>query len=264
MTRQRRHRRGHPGRQTASQLFGLHAVEAALFNPARKIHKLYATRNAAERLSAAIAGRNLTPEIVDPKFIARLSGHDAVHQGVLLEADPLAVSDLADVTGDRPVVVLDQVTDPQNVGAIVRSCAAFRAEALIMTARHSPPLTGTLAKAASGGLECVPIVLVANLARALAELGERGFYRIGLDGAADRRIEQLERSGPLALVLGGEGKGLRRLTRENCDLLCRIVIAPSLSSLNVSAAAAIALYVANSVCSAPDAATGPEEAPLAR
>lgn len=246
MNRQARHRRGPPRKDAASYLYGLHTVEAALLNPRRKIHKLYATRNAAEKLSTALSGREVNPEIVDTKFIARLSSPDAVHQGVLLETDPLPQLGLDELTGKTPVIVLDQITDPHNVGAILRSSAAFGAEALIMTARHSPPLTGSLAKAASGGVEHVPVILVPNLARALSELGCRNFHRVGLDGAAESRIDELDCGGPIALVLGAEGKGLRRLTRENCDQLCRIDIARTISSLNVSVAAAIALYSVSS------------------
>ncbi|GBF27613.1 23S rRNA (guanosine-2'-O-)-methyltransferase RlmB [bacterium MnTg02] len=242
MSKQRHHKRDQRRNNSPNTLFGLHAVEAALFNPARNLHRLYATRNAAEKLSEALSRRNVIPEIVEPKVIDRLTGPDTVHQGVILETDPLPAQGLDILTGNAPVIVLDQITDPHNVGAILRSCAAFGAEALIMTARHSPALTGTLAKAASGGLEHVPVILVPNLARTLSELGRQGFLRVGLDGKAENRIEQLETGGRLVLVLGAEGKGLRRLTRENCDQLCRINTTGSIASLNVSNAAAVALH----------------------
>jgi 23S rRNA (guanosine2251-2'-O)-methyltransferase len=229
-------------------IWGTHAVEAALANPAREILAVSLTENAEQRLAPVLARRGLEPERTSPRDLERRIGPDAVHQGVLLEVRPLPISTLdelaaSDQTGRAPlIVVLDQVTDPHNVGAILRSCAVFGVRGLVMTSRHSPPLSGTLAKAASGGLEHVRIALVGNLAQALADLGDLGVERIGLDGEGEHRLEEITPSGPVALVLGAEGRGLRRLTREHCDRLARITTPGALSSLNVSNAAAVALH----------------------
>ena len=223
-------------------LFGLHAVEAALSNPNRPVYALRGTENAAFRLGPLIAKRNIPIERVLPKDLDRQLGADTVHQGVALEVGPLEPLGLDDVDSQGILLLLDQVTDPHNVGAALRSAAAFGASGLVLTERHSPPLTGTLAKSASGALDLVPIVQVKNLAEALAELGERGVLRIGLAEEADATLEDTELTLPLALVLGAEGKGLRKLTRERCDLLCRISTVSALASLNVSNAAAITLH----------------------
>ena len=226
-------------------LFGLHAVEAALANPKRTVARVLATENAAHRLGSLIAKRGLTPEAATPKDLDRLLGPDAVHQGVALEAEPLPAVALDDVDPGGILLVLDQVTDPQNVGAALRSAAAFDASGLVMTERHSPPLHGVLAKAASGALDLVPVILVKNLAQSLAELGERGFLRVGLAEEGAEALETASLTRPLALVLGAEGKGLRQLTREHCDLICRISTQNALTSLNVSNAAAVALHWAS-------------------
>jgi 23S rRNA (guanosine2251-2'-O)-methyltransferase len=226
-------------------LYGLHATEAALANPQRQILKVYATENAAHRLGPLLAKRGLKPEPVVPRGLDRLLGSEAVHQGVLLEAEPLPPVSLDEVDSDGILLVLDQVTDPQNVGAALRSAAAFGASGLIMTERHSPPLHGVLAKAASGALDIVPVIIVKNLAQSLAELGERGFLRVGLAEEADLALEAAPLTRPLTLVLGAEGKGLRQLTREHCDLTCRISTQNALASLNVSNAAAVALHWAS-------------------
>jgi 23S rRNA (guanosine2251-2'-O)-methyltransferase len=232
------------------RIWGTHAVDAALANPNRVIHRLHLTENAEHRLTAGLSARR--PEIAraSPRDLDRLVGPDAVHQGVVADVEPLPETDLdavvqTAVSDGGAIVVLDQVTDPHNVGAILRSAAVFGAAGLVMTRRHSPPLGGVLAKAASGALEVVPIALVPNLARALAELGEVGVTRIGLDGEGEHLITDDAFAPPTALVLGSEGKGLRRLTRELCDRLCRIGAASSLASLNVSNAAAVALYAAS-------------------
>ena len=204
-----------------------------------------ATENAAQRLAPLLAKRGLKPEPTTPRDLDRLLGADAVHQGILLEAEPLPPVGLDEVDPNGILLVLDQVTDPQNVGAALRSAAAFGAAGLVMTERHSPPLMGALAKAASGALDIVPIVLVKNLSQALAELGERGVLRVGLAEGADNTLESAPLPRPLALVLGAEGKGLRQLTREHCDLLCRISTQSTLASLNVSNAAAVALHWAS-------------------
>ncbi|MCC0057808.1 MAG: 23S rRNA (guanosine(2251)-2'-O)-methyltransferase RlmB [Hyphomicrobiaceae bacterium] len=223
-------------------LFGLHAVQAALANEKRPVYAVRATENAAHRLAPLIAKRGLQPERVLPRALDRELGADTVHQGVLLEAGPLDSRNLDELDLSGTLLVLDQVTDPHNVGAALRSAAAFGANALIMTQRHSPPLGGVLAKSASGALDLVPIVQVRNLAEALAELGERGVMRLGLAEEAETTLEATPLRHPLALILGAEGRGLRQLTRERCDALCRISTASALASLNVSNAAAIALH----------------------
>lgn len=230
------------------QLYGIHAVEAAIKNPARRIDRLLLTDNAEHRLEAALAARGARAHRTQPRDLDRLLGADTVHQGALLETKALPEPDLGDLAqatfNGGPLVVLDQVTDPHNVGAILRSAAVFAASGLIMTRRHSPPLSGALAKSASGALEHVPVALVPNLAQALANLGDLGVMRIGLDGEADASIEEEHLTNAIALVFGAEGKGLRRLTRDLCDRLCRIGTAGNMSSLNVSNAAAIALHMA--------------------
>lgn len=242
----------HPGRKRdpadhgTVRLFGLHAVEAALRNPARQISRLFLTDNAERRLAEILSKRSVRSQRVTPRDIDRILGPDIVHQGVVLEAETLPEPALAEMAEQArhggPLIVLDQVTDPHNVGAILRSAAAFGASGVLLPRRHSPPLSGTLAKSASGALELVPVVLVQNLARALEELQELGVNRVGLDGEATSLIEDQSLQGPLALVLGSEGRGLRRLTRELCDRLCRISTPGQIASLNVSNAAAIALH----------------------
>jgi 23S rRNA (guanosine2251-2'-O)-methyltransferase len=230
------------------RIFGLHAVAAALANPQRIVNKLLLTENAEHRLKQAVVDRGIEPERVSPRDLDNLLGHDTVHQGALAECDPLpepTLPDLLEQQDGGPVVVLDQVTDPHNVGAILRSCAAFGASALVMTRRHSPPLDGTLAKAASGALEVVPIVLAQNLSRTLNELKENGYAVIGLADGGDAMLEDEPFSGHVAIVLGAEGKGLRELTRETCDRLVRIATGGAIESLNVSNAAAVALHFAS-------------------
>jgi 23S rRNA (guanosine2251-2'-O)-methyltransferase len=230
------------------RLFGLHAVEAALRNPARRVKRLLATENAASRLALLLRERTLEPERTSPRDLDRILGAETVHQGVMLETEPLPEPDLEDLAeraqSGGALVILDHVTDPHNVGAVLRSAAAFGASGLIMTRRHSPPLNGTLAKSASGALELVPLCLVQNLARAMEELRSHGVRLLGLDGAAPTAIEDEVFAGPAAIVLGAEGKGLRELTRQTCDRLVRISTRGPLESLNVSNAAAVALHVA--------------------
>jgi 23S rRNA (guanosine2251-2'-O)-methyltransferase len=223
-------------------LYGWHTVKAALENPARKVRKFLATENAARHL--AEEGVTASPDIVRPGAIAERLSPDAVHQGLYLEADPLPSPDIADITAGATVLVLDQITDPHNVGAILRTAAGFDVAAVVTTARHSPEATGALAKAASGALEYVPIVTVQNLARAMAELKERGYLLVGLDSSGDTDLGDVPLRAPLALVLGAEGKGLRQLTRESCDHVGRLELPGRIKSLNVSNAAALALYVA--------------------
>jgi 23S rRNA (guanosine2251-2'-O)-methyltransferase len=229
------------------QLYGVHAVEAALRNPGRQIGRLLMTENAENRLSEALGTRSAAPERVSPRDLDRLLGEDTVHQGVLLETAPLeepSIADLAERAEHGPLVILDHVTDPHNVGAILRSAAVFGATGLVMTRRHSPPLDGALAKSASGALELVPIALVQNLARAIAELKAEACLTIGLDGEAPALLEDETFEGRVALVLGAEGKGMRELTRTSCERLCKISTRGPIASLNVSNAAAIALHLA--------------------
>lgn len=225
-------------------LYGWHTVEAALKNPARRIRRLFATENAMRRLADDGVTPSLEPEIVRPDAIAARLGPDAVHQGLLAEAEPLPSPALEDLAATAMVLVLDQITDPHNVGAILRSAAAFGVTAVVTTARHSPEATGVLAKSASGALEHVPIVIVTNLARALEALRESGFLLVGLDSEGTTDLAAAPLRLPLALVLGAEGKGLRQLTRQTCDLVARLDLPGAIKSLNVSNAAALGIYIA--------------------
>jgi 23S rRNA (guanosine2251-2'-O)-methyltransferase len=223
-------------------LYGWHPVAEALRNGNRHVRRLLATENSARRLSEELPSLPVEPQIVGPYDISRLLEPDAVHQGLFLEADPLPAPTLDSLGADAIVLALDQITDPHNVGAIVRTAAAFKIDAILTTARHSPSATGVLAKAASGGLEHVPFVVVRNLAEALIELGERGFQRIGLDSEGSVPLGDVEVRRPLVLALGAEGKGLRQRTRDCCDVVGRLEMPGAIKSLNVSNAAAIALY----------------------
>ena len=224
-------------------LYGWHTVAAALANPQRTIRRLYLSENAAKRLADENIDPRVTPEIVRPALIDQRLGPDAVHQGLLAEADPLPSPDIEELPQQGIVLVLDQITDPHNVGAILRSAAAFAVKAIVTTARHSPEATGVLAKSASGALELVPLVTVQNLARALTEMNERGFLTVGLDSQGEENLGAVELRQPLALVLGAEGKGLRQLTRETCSTVARLDMPGEIKSLNVSNAAVLALYI---------------------
>jgi 23S rRNA (guanosine2251-2'-O)-methyltransferase len=226
-------------------LYGWHTVKAALENPARRIRRLLATENAARRLAEDGVPLPVKPELVRPDVIDARLGPDAVHQGLLAEADPLSAPTVTELEPDGIVLVLDQITDPHNVGAILRSAAAFAVGAIVTTARHSPEATGVLAKSASGALELVPMVTVQNLARGLEELRQRDFLLVGLDSGGEADLADVALRAPLALVLGAEGKGLRQLTKATCDRLARIDVPGEIKSLNVSNAAALALYVAS-------------------
>lgn len=232
------------GGRESGWIYGLHAVAAALENPGRKIHRLIATAEAAEKLLRTCPQSH--PEKVARQEIDAALPAGAVHQGAALLADALEQPALEEViagAGDSAVIMLlDQVTDPHNLGAVLRSAAAFGALAVVQTERGAPGATGIVAKSASGALEAVPLVTVTNLARALGALQRAGFWLIGLDGEAERTLAGIAPSGRTALVLGAEGKGLRRLTREHCDLLARLPTRPPVASLNVSNAAAVALY----------------------
>jgi 23S rRNA (guanosine2251-2'-O)-methyltransferase len=224
-------------------LYGWHTVAAALANPKRRIRKLLLTENAARRLAEEHIDTRVAPEIVRPGLIDQRLGPDAVHQGLFAEADPLPSPDIDTLPQQGIVLVLDQITDPHNVGAIMRSAAAFAVKAIVTTARHSPEATGVLAKSASGALELVPLVTVQNLARALAEMNDRGFMTVGLDSHGSENLGTVALRQPLALVLGAEGKGLRQLTRETCAVVARLDTPGELKSLNVSNAAVLALYI---------------------
>jgi len=246
MSRRKKSHQSH-GSPNRPRFWGRHAVAAALDNPARKVIRAWATREAAQFMQFP---KDVPVTLADVADLGRLVPNDAPHQGVVIEVEPLEEAWLVDLLGSAPeravLLVLDQVTDPHNVGAILRSAAAFGAIGIVTQDRHSPPESGALAKAASGALEAVPWVRTVNLARALGEIAEAGFWRIGLAG--DTEMELKDALGPprVALVLGAEGAGLRLNTREHCDALARLPISRSVESLNVSNAAAVALYAAAS------------------
>jgi len=227
------------------RLYGIHTVRAALDNPRRTIRRMLVTRNAQDRLEITdLAALPFPVELVEPRAIDRITGSEAVHQGVVIEAEPLAPKPLSALADTPLVIVLDQVTDPHNAGAIMRSAVAFGAGALITTARHSPHESGVLAKSASGALEHIDLIEVRNLAEALGELHEAGFQTIGLDSDGPSDLEKSFVGARIALVLGAEGKGLRQKTRDTVSTLARLDMPGAIRSLNVSNAAAIALYAA--------------------
>ena len=234
---------GNPNRP---RFWGKHAVSAALDNPDRKVLKAWATREAATFMQFP---PEMTVVMAEAPDLGRMVPHDAPHQGVVIEVEPLEEIWLGDVLAEAPeravLLVLDQVTDPHNVGAILRSAAAFGVIGIVTQDRHSPPESGALAKAASGALERVPWVRVVNLARALEEIAEAGFWRIGLAGEATTGIKDALGPKRVALILGAEGPGMRSNTREHCDALARLPITNEVESLNVSNAAAVALYAAS-------------------
>ncbi len=259
-----------PPRERKSQgglwLYGIHAVKAALNNPRRKVHRLVLTPRAAEELGRETL-RKFHPELAEMEAISRLLPTGSVHQGAAALCDPLPARDLSEVLSQPPhrlasrgslspnggegqgegeqkriVVVLDQLTDPHNVGAILRSCVAFDVSAVIVQDRHAPPESGVLAKSASGALDSVPYVVVVNIARALEDLSRMGFWSIALAGDGGMSLREAAPISDIALVLGAEGGGIRRLVRERCDAAARIPISNAMESLNVSNAAAIALY----------------------
>ncbi len=250
-------------RAQSELIYGFHPVLAALGNPARRKQRLMLTKEAKKSLTneaaadSALAGQAdgatggiaealATSHVVARSEIDAALPKGAVHQGFLLQCAPLSAIDLEECCapdgGNMPVVLLDQVSDPHNVGAILRSAAAFGARAVIIPERHSPNATGVLAKSASGALESVPLIRVTNLVRAMGQLKDMGYWLTGLDSGADMTLGNDTLKQPVALVLGAEGSGLRRLTRENCDSLAAIKLAGSMHSLNVSNAAAVALY----------------------
>jgi 23S rRNA (guanosine2251-2'-O)-methyltransferase len=233
-----------PGDIDEAVLYGVHPVIEALRNPRRHHRRLLATENALKRLLDEIGELPVRAELVRPSEIDRLLTPDSVHQGLYLVCDPLPSPDLDSLPDDALVLALDQITDPHNVGAILRSAAAFSAAAVIVTIRHSPAATGVLAKSASGALEHVPLIAVRNLGDALDRLGKRGFQRIGFDSDGEVAFDEVTLVRPLAMVMGAEGKGLRQRTRELCDQVARLEAPGAITSLNVSNATAIALYAA--------------------
>jgi 23S rRNA (guanosine2251-2'-O)-methyltransferase len=245
MARKRSHQ-PHHGTPKRPRFWGKHAVAAALDNPKRTVSKAWATRDAAELMQFP---KDVPVTLADVADLGRLVPGDAPHQGLVIEVEPLEEMWLDDLIAGAPersvLLVLDQVTDPHNVGAILRSAAAFGAIGIVTQDRHSPPESGALAKAASGALEVVPWVRTVNLARALGDIAEAGFWRVGLAGDADMELKDALGPNRVALVLGAEGPGLRQNTREHCDALARLPISSAVESLNVSNAAAVALHAAS-------------------
>ena len=227
------------------RFWGRHAVAAALANPERTVVRAWVTREAASQFDFG----DVPVTFADAADLGRLVPRDAPHQGVVAEVERLPdlwLADLIDAAEDgRPLLVLDQVTDPHNVGAILRSAAAFDALGIVTQDRHAPPESGALAKSASGALETVPWVRVVNLARALDEIAEAGFWRVGLTGEAEMSLAEALGPAKVALVLGAEGEGMRQNTETHCDALAKLPISDRIESLNVSNAAAIALYAAS-------------------
>ncbi|WP_339694056.1 23S rRNA (guanosine(2251)-2'-O)-methyltransferase RlmB [uncultured Parasphingorhabdus sp.] len=224
------------------KFWGRHAVEAALDNPDRVIKKISITREALATLEIP---DDIAVVICDVADLGRVIPRDAPHQGMVADVDPLPdiwLGEILDQQTDRPLLLLDQVTDPHNVGAILRSAAAFDAAAIITQDRHAPPESGVVAKSASGALEIVPWIRVVNLSRALDDIAEAGYWRIGLDGDAVDELEGAMGTGKIALVMGAEGEGLRQNVAAHCDTLARLPMSSKMESLNVSNAAAIALY----------------------
>lgn len=239
----RGHRTGKP-KGGYPRFWGRHAVIAALANPDRVVRKVWGTREALGQLDLPPVLPIVYSDVAD---LGRMVPYDAPHQGLVAEVEPLEdiwLGDMLEQGQDdmRPILVLDQVTDPHNIGAILRSAAAFDALGIVTQDRHAPPESGTIAKAACGALEIVPWVRVVNLARALDEIAEAGYWRIGLDGEADELLDKAVGNAKVALVLGAEGEGLRHNSMAHCDILAKLPISPRMESLNVSNAAAIALY----------------------
>ena len=224
-------------------IYGVHAAAAAIDNPEREVLRILATENMLSRLGMPEDIDRPRPEMVEPKAIEQYLPNDAVHQGLAVQVRPLESYQLDDILDlDKPIVVLDQVTDPHNVGAVMRSAAAFDAAGVVITHNHAPKETAVMAKSACGAMDIVPLVTVTNLANTLRELKDEGYWIWGMDGQAKEALRAAKPDAKTVLVMGAEGKGLRRLTEEMCDLLVKLPIHGQMESLNVSAAAAIALY----------------------
>ena len=232
-------------------IYGRHAVAAALQNPKRIVNKAWSTVECAAEVRNMLAAGKRRPEllrIVERKVLEEILPADAVHQGMVIAAQRLKscsiedVCDAAEAEDKACVLVLDQVTDPQNVGAIIRSCAAFGVLALIMQDKNSPEESGAMVKASAGTIELLPICRVTNLNRAIERLKNAGFWVVGMDGYAETEISSISKGGKIAVVMGSEGKGMRRLVKESCDQTVKLKMNPKVESLNVSTAAAIALY----------------------
>lgn len=236
----------HDAKTKAYWLYGLHAVRAALVNNRREIRRLVATKPAAEKLAQECRKRNIVPQVMTPQELSKLLPADAVHQGVAMEVKPLPELSLENylsaMTQHKPLLLLDQVTDPHNVGAILRTAAAFDAGAVIVTRDHAPQESAVMAKASSGGMEIVPLIAVTNLAQAMDLVKKHGYWCAGLEGEAAQTLDEVKLDHKTALVLGAEGSGMRRLTGERCDIRVRLPISSAMESLNVSNAAAVALY----------------------
>lgn len=231
-------------KHSSHYIYGVHAALAALASPARTIKRVLVTKNTQADIGSVLAGRR-DVSVVDPKEIELKLPHGSVHQGIAIECLVLVQPSLQQWLAEKiekPVVILDQVSDPHNVGAILRSAAAFDAGAVIVTDRNAPQESGVMAKAASGALETVPLISVVNLSQSLELLKKAGYWIYGLDGGAKESIAQAKFDAKTALVLGAEGKGMRRLTTEHCDFLVRLPMSGHMESLNVSNAAAVALY----------------------
>lgn len=230
-------------------IYGKHAVLAALANPVRKIHKVFCLLENVGELRAVVGNRKLV--VADKKEFEKLLPFEAVHQGVAAVAEALKNVDIDDICAKTEnkencsLLILDQVTDPQNIGAIVRSCAAFGAEALVVQDKNSPKESGAMLKAAAGTYEKMPVCRVTNISRAVEKLKKAGFWVVGMDGYAKDEIASLQKGGKMAVIMGSEGKGMRRLVSQSCDMLIRLPISPDVESLNVSNAAAIVLYELN-------------------
>lgn len=246
--KRRGHRPSNGGTAQRPRFWGRHAVAAALANPERVVRKMWLTREAAAQLDVPADMQVTYADVAD---LGKLVPADAPHQGAIAEVEPLEDMWLADLLMQgkedaeghgRPLIVLDQVTDPHNVGAILRSAAAFDALGIVTQDRHAPPESGTVARAASGALETVPWIRVVNLARALEEIAEAGFWRIGLTGHASKTLAETMGTQRICIVLGAEGEGMRQNTEAHCDELARLPISDKVESLNVSNAAAVALY----------------------
>lgn len=234
----------------AGLIYGRHAVRAALKNQARSVHHLYLNRTVAAEFAPLARARALPTEIIDSEKLRELVPQQAVHQGVVLHTEPPPAPSLAQICANHQLILLaDQITDPHNIGAILRSAAAFGAGALVQTRHHAPPLDGALTKAASGAVDKVPLIEIGNLVRGLDTIKKAGYFVIGLDESATSDVSEVPDTMPYALVLGGEENGMRRLTRENCNICVRISMPEPettpdrFTTLNVSNAAAIALYV---------------------